>query len=142
MKYLFIVLILFFTNQIQSKIYKCNKKGEITFKEMPCDKAEIEVKYENLYGSSISSFSTQSQRNRDESWDKIVRTDLMLKSIYVGMTKDDFLKTTQDEKYSVKAPKINTTKTVNHLQEQIIIEFGGDRHYYYFEDGILTTIQD
>jgi hypothetical protein len=41
-----------------------------------------------------------------------------------------------------KPSKINRTTTANHIHEQWVYGDGGDRGLLYFDDGILTGIQN
>lgn len=65
-----------------------------------------------------------------------VKSKIILKEIWIGM---------KDEKLEVikgKPRDINRTTTAYGVREQWVYGAVGNRKYYYFENGILTTIQD
>ena len=65
-----------------------------------------------------------------------VKSKIILKEIWIGM---------KDEKLEVikgKPRDINRTTTAYGVREQWVYGGVGNRRYYYFENGILTTIQD
>lgn len=66
--------------------------------------------------------------------------DPAMNGIKIGMTSDDFLFC-----YKAYPDKINTTRTAQGIQEQWVYRksyHGIDAYYFYFNNGILTAIQD
>ena len=137
--------------------YKCTVDGKVSLSDKPCSDEEKQEKHQ------VKTPLSKKQK-KDAKWDSYFEnlyetmdkesknTDIALSKIQIGMSKDSFMSIFRymqsngryriREGLNIHSIDTNKTKTSYGIQEQVILDIVGGRRYYYFRNGVLTTIQD
>jgi hypothetical protein len=140
----------------ETAFYKCTVDGRLAYSDKPCssDKNNAPQSLNNpLTGSDVEKRKADEKRageiekeNQAELSNKLanMRIEIALKFVKIGMSKQEFMALFKDLK--IQSLKINKTTTATVVKEQLVLApyryDKNERHYYYFRNNILTTIQD
>lgn len=136
--------------------YKCMVDGKRVFSDEPCsanlekDKRHIDVplspserwekKYAEKKAKELQKLNDMSKKSDEDK----LKIDIALRSVVIGLSKEDFLNLF--EGLRIGSIKTNKTKSALGIREQVVLTpywySESRRKFYYFRDGVLTTIQD
>lgn len=154
-KLIIVCILISLPNQLVAQvIYKCTENGKEVITDKPCTNGvklgSYSIASNNADYSASSSYGEAFSKYQDLIYKN-------MEQIRIGMSRDDFLSlfpipkdpllkglrpANPEIKYSVYFLNVNKTTTSSGVREQWIFGKGNNKKYFYFNNGVLTTIQD